>query len=1777
MKKRFLAVLLTLCMVLSLLPVSAFAAPGGSEYEIGDTFETTAPDQKPPENIPDGTEWVGPDAERGDLICKEEEHAHSLDSCYSHDCVHEHDDDCYPTQWVKCTKEDNPDHYGSFGLHKSDTECTLHYFGGFDYTWGYQVIDKTEGPTECRHECSLKTGCYISTCSKEEHQHGDSCYQWTYTWTLEEKTDENERGDQWRNWWPVYWSFDEYHGWGNEEITDPSLVTVSAGAKDVTYTGKEVSPQDALDDSEAANAGQLIRSGLDIRVAEGYYLSSYRLVCGNYTGCGVVEYGDAVTIEPDENGDYSAVTHVSIDENDFDHWRNVGGLGRNYPTSKPSEANWSNSYLGGNTIYPFYLLLELKEDENTYQIQYDWGDQSEALTEYDVPETQTGLKRNEEVQAAIPSDEAVQAALATGYVFDGWTISGTGYEDGSKVDAGGKVVIRGSDLTLTAKWVEAGTPEFLNSIKVTVSCTNQAAGHAGSQPMTLTAGDYTTSSRVVDRHLEYTVTISSERFVTAYNETTGATHTPAKDTATVTYVYHNGWNLKSGSNEAVTFQVVCEDQYTVTVKYVMDDADQTEIKTSYVSEEMSKGSPYDVSGQIPDSITYEGQSYAKDTVKGATSGTLTGNVEITAVYSLDEVGGENGGGDGVPDKYQKKVTFQVVNGTWADDTSAAKVTYVTLMKDGKWDVNGSASLTAPTGMKPNAGYGGTDGTQGGWDTTPPATVSGTDDVTYTYTFAKSTTPIVPGNVLYVVEHYKANDDGTYPVSATETERFSGAIGAEVTATPKVYEGYCLDPALSNTTGTLTKIEKPEDIVTLKLYYAVDKVGGEDGGDGTPDQYQAQVIYQVVGGTWANGSTEIEQVYHLSEYDETSDKWVEVSPAPTLTNIPDTTKVEPDAAHILSGAWDDESPVAGAALTAGTSTTYTYRLTAAAPAMTVEKTAQEASVRVGEQIHYTITVRNTGNAPLTDVTIEDTLWSAGTVIRVGDIDHTLSDSSYTISSIGVGDKVIITYAYTAAQTDVAAGVTNTAAVTADEIEDAVTDTTDPVPVTAYSLTYDANGGRIAGETTFVVPDLAQQTGYELGEEDDYTAPTHTDTEGAAVLFLGWTTTDNHEKIYDAGEQLPTLVSEVNIPAVATVYAVWAYDRNGDGTPDARQIMIQPADITIYTGGSSYESVVNGSGNEIGATDNGLPVPGFYITLPSDLNERLIKHADPADVVTNENGQQVVDLSKYLTFTYNFGGEQRIWKLERYDNNPGNTSMAYDRYIYRILPAETPNGEVPIRLQFTDQDDPDSFMTSDDFTVQVNSVFRQYDMTIYAGDLEQQRVKAELTVGADTEQYSAAVGSGTLTIRGVTDLDTATTPVVNEPPTNEVNSITAHIPADAALYINESRLEVADPDAVHLLVDSIVPDQGNTLHNSAVDGFNSITEDHSADLRYLDLVDTSNGNAYVTTDGEITLYWPYPDGTDRNSEFQLVHYAGLDRNSNTDLEQGNYTMELYSTEDGTLVATDEGIRFTVDSFSPFALFWEDEDDDDDRDDDDDDDDDDDRGHGGSGGTPQLNKEDHFAYVSGYPDGTVQPNDPITREEVATIFFRLLTDASRADYITERNPFPDVESSRWSFYSITTLNNGGIMTGRTGGDFDPGAYITRAEFAVVAAQFSDARYSGPDKFSDISGHWAREYINRAAAEGWIAGYPDGTYGPDRSITRAEVMALINEVLDRAPDADHMLDDMIHWPDNPEDAWYYEDVQEATNCHTYRWSGSLERWIQITDMRTYADLVRDALRSAR
>ena len=228
------------------------------------------------------------------------------------------------------------------------------------------------------------------------------------------------------------------------------------------------------------------------------------------------------------------------------------------------------------------------------------------------------------------------------------------------------------------------------------------------------------------------------------------------------------------------------------------------------------------------------------------------------------------------------------------------------------------------------------------------------------------------------------------------------------------------------------------------------------------------------------------------------------------------------------------------------------------------------------------------------------------------------------------------------------------------------------------------------------------------------------------------------------------------------------------------------------------------------------------------------------------------------------------------------------------------------------------------------------------------------------------------------------------------------------------------------------------------------------------------------------------------------------------------------------------------------------------------------------PGLNTVDHYAYIAGYPDGTVQPNGNITRAEVATIFFRLFTDEYRQTCWTTSNPFSDVAFAAWYNNGVSTTANAGIVKGYPDGTFLPNNNITRGEFATIAARFLSDAYTGPDLFTDISGHWAAEYINRAASMGWINGYPDGSFRPDAYITRAEAMTLVNNMLGRAPHKDHLLPDMKVWPDNLEAAWYYEAVQEATNRHDYDWAGDKETavyeiWTEILPERDWAALEKE------
>ena len=222
--------------------------------------------------------------------------------------------------------------------------------------------------------------------------------------------------------------------------------------------------------------------------------------------------------------------------------------------------------------------------------------------------------------------------------------------------------------------------------------------------------------------------------------------------------------------------------------------------------------------------------------------------------------------------------------------------------------------------------------------------------------------------------------------------------------------------------------------------------------------------------------------------------------------------------------------------------------------------------------------------------------------------------------------------------------------------------------------------------------------------------------------------------------------------------------------------------------------------------------------------------------------------------------------------------------------------------------------------------------------------------------------------------------------------------------------------------------------------------------------------------------------------------------------------------------------------------------------------------------LNTTDHFAYIVGYGNGEVRPQNNITRAEVATIFFRLLTDDVRDENLTKTNRYSDVAATSWYNTAVSTLSSMGIITGYPDGTFRPNAAITRAEFAAIAARFDNDGDKTAAKFSDIATHWAKDEISIAYNNGWITGYPDGTFGPQRDITRAETMTLVNRVLNRQPETeDDLLPNMTVWTDNANPkAWYYLAVQEATNSHYYEFkmNSQYEKWTELRETRDWTQL---------
>ena len=648
-----------------------------------------------------------------------------------------------------------------------------------------------------------------------------------------------------------------------------------------------------------------------------------------------------------------------------------------------------------------------------------------------------------------------------------------------------------------------------------------------------------------------------------------------------------------------------------------------------------------------------------------------------------------------------------------------------------------------------------------------------------------------------------------------------------------------------------------------------------------------------------------------------------------------------------------------------------------------------------------------------------------------------------------------------------------------------------------------------------------------------------------------------------------VTAEDVIAGSVSNTVTAESGNGDESTDevkvpAGSITITPANITIYTGGKGYKSVIGNEG-ATGVPSTGLPEPGYYIELPTALDAAL-KEALEVDERTT------LDLSDYLTFLYDDGnGTTRTWKLERYDDKEGNTSQTSEgRYIYRILPDGTSG--IAVRLQFTDGGE---ITTDDIFALSESNLYQTYGMTIYPGALKQGDVQAVLdwSGAADIPNHDVTVGSGELTVRGITDADgeATTTEIAETEPESEVNNVTAVIDADTKLYINESSLEVASENDVQLLVDSV---SNNAEFNQSMeqDAINKADAQDGVSLSnaqaesfYLDLVDTQNGNTVVTLgDDELTIYWPMPDDADENGDFYIVHYTDMNREDVTTVgdlaSAANHVEKVSATPDG------DHLVFQVGSFSPFVLVYEKEDSGSST------------GGGGSSrpSRPTLNTEDHYSYIIGYSDGTLQPYGTITRGEVATIFFRLLTDDSREEWWSQVNDYSDCNSDLWCNNAISTLSNMGIIDGFSDGTFRPYAKITRAQFAKIAVGFFETtREDYQGYFTDVDiDAWYTEYVEAAARVGLIEGFNDGTFRPNTNITRAQACVIVNRALGRAPDEDRLLDEdeMITWPDNNPDDWFYADMQEATNSHDYTWTtvsgDKVENWTDKLPQRDWAAL---------
>ena len=487
---------------------------------------------------------------------------------------------------------------------------------------------------------------------------------------------------------------------------------------------------------------------------------------------------------------------------------------------------------------------------------------------------------------------------------------------------------------------------------------------------------------------------------------------------------------------------------------------------------------------------------------------------------------------------------------------------------------------------------------------------------------------------------------------------------------------------------------------------------------------------------------------------------------------------------------------------------------------------------------------------------------------------------------------------------------------------------------HTLTFNANGGYFNNDptkATNVVEDLSAVS-YKLDATwDKYKEPTApTASDSRSVRLAGWTTIEPTEEghIYQAGDtDVPATVTEVNPSVNDQLWAVWGYDEDGDGTADVNELVITPADITIYTGGTGYTGVtINEDGDIVGATESGLPEPGYHIVLPTNIQKWLgtTTAANLADILHFE--YYVVEGDSVVT---------RNWDMEYAGVYALGANDEPSQYVYTLKPSKDENGkEIPVRILYKDSEG--NIQEDDKIGMTEDAANETYSMTINPGELDQQQIKAVLEHNKETQELNVFIGTGELTIRSIANEEDTTTEIESNPDSIDTANpaITAVADSEVEYLVNESQVEVPNTEnRVKLLVDGVSNNDGFN-GRMGQDAIKAVIEDESNDLTtasnldhdlaYLDLVDTANGNTVVKlgSGDQLTIYWPLPsDAVAKVGDtVQVVHYTDMDREAL--VGSGALDEQKKDIIDGTVVSLDGKlyVQFITSTFSPFALVYE-----------------------------------------------------------------------------------------------------------------------------------------------------------------------------------------------------------------------------------------------------------------